>query len=155
MSMILTLGGLSVTITKFTEPSFPRVPAIETAKLEYSIHGNPIGTGAWYEAPHLWSFGAICTPHEADIISAIYSDFEAQRRAGKNAFIRLDDKVQEFVEKAPRTRALAVEASERAIGTTHVSYYAQFLVWFTQFPQQEIALGKRIIRLSLQETIKI
>ncbi|MHC5677029.1 hypothetical protein [Nostoc sp.] len=44
--------------------------------------------------------------------------------------------------------------SEITVGTTHVSYFAQFHVWFVSEPEFDKAGDKRIAHLSFQETEK-
>ncbi|MEH2458309.1 hypothetical protein [Nostoc sp.] len=71
-----------------------------------------------------------------------------------NTEITLIDKVQEYQERSPRTRVIAPGTSEVSMGTSHVSYFAQFYVWFIKEPEFDKAGDKRIALLSFQETEK-
>ena len=155
-SITLILDSLSVSFTRFVDPKFPRARAVDGGKLEYSANGNAIGDGPVYEAPHLWSFSVYCTEQDMRILGAMYHESDARRRVLPqiNTELTLVDMVREYQERSPRTRAIAPGTSEVMVGASHVSYFAQFHVWFVAEPEFDKAGDKRIAHLSFQETEK-
>ncbi|MEH2456961.1 hypothetical protein [Nostoc sp.] len=152
----LILGSLSATFRNFVEPKFPRGRAVEGGKLEYSANGNSIGDGPVYEQPHLWTFSVYCSTEDIRILGAMYHESDIRRRQlpQVNTELTLIDQVQEYQERSPRTRVIASGTSEVSVGTSHVSYFAQFHVWFVKEPEFDKAGDKRIAHLSFQETEK-
>ncbi|MHC5897291.1 hypothetical protein [Nostoc sp.] len=152
----LILDNLSVTFTKFLDPKFPRARALDGGKLEYSANGSSIGTGPVFEQPHLWTFSVYCTEQDMRILGAMYHESDARRRVLPqiNTEITLIDRVREYQERSPRTRVIAPGTSEVMVGASHISYFAQFHVWFVAEPEFDKAGDKRIAHLSFQETAK-
>ncbi|MEH2458281.1 hypothetical protein [Nostoc sp.] len=152
----LALDNLYVICTNFLEPKFPRGRAVEGGKLEYSVNGNPIGDGPVYEQPHLWTFSVYCSIQDIRILGAMYHESDARRRQLPqiSTELTLIDQVQEYQERSPRSRAIAPGSNEVIVGAIHVSYFAQFHVWFTKEPEFDKAGDKRIAHLSFQETGK-
>jgi hypothetical protein len=153
-SITLILGSLSVSFTKFVEPRFPRARAVDGGKLEYSASGNAIGDGPAYEPPHLWSFSVYCTDQDMRILGAMYYESDARRRQLPqiNTELTLIDKVREYQERSPRTRVIAPGASEVMVGGSHVSYFAQFHVWFVK-KQRSLQSNSRKIFLEVSNFI--
>lgn len=152
----LILDNLSVSFTKFLDPKFPRARAIDGGKLEYSAAGCSIGDGPVFEQPHLWTFSVYCSEDDIRILGAMYHESDTRRRQlpQLNTELTLIDKVREYQERSPRTRVIAPGTSEVMVGASHVSYFAQFHVWFVAEPEFDKAGDKRIAHLSFQETEK-
>ncbi|MEH2467847.1 hypothetical protein [Nostoc sp.] len=152
----LILDSLSADFAKFVEPKFPRARAIEGGKLAYSANGSSIGDGLVFEQPHLWTFSVYCSEQDMRILGAMYHESDVRRRLLPqiNTELTLIDKVREYQERSPRTRAIAPGTSEVMVGASHVSYFAQFHVWFVSEPEFDKAGDKRIAHLSFQETGK-
>ncbi|MEH2070004.1 MAG: hypothetical protein V7K47_17895 [Nostoc sp.] len=152
----LILDSLCISFSNFLDPKFPRARAIDGGKLEYSANGNGIGDGPVFEQPHLWTFSVYCTEQDMRILGAMYHESDARRRQlpQTNTEITLIDKVREYQERSPRTRVIAPGTSEVMVGASHVSYFAQFHVWFVGEPEFDKAGDKRIAHLSFQEIEK-
>lgn len=151
----LSLADLSITFNKFLDPKFPRIRAIESAKVEYSSSGAPYGYGAAFELPHLWTFSAYISFDDMETIGALYAEHDLRRRLIQDPNITLLDFSQKYQEPLPRTRQLASGTSEILIGTNYVSYYPIFLAWFTKVPEFQKDGGKIIATVTLQETTKV
>ncbi|MFN6535512.1 MAG: hypothetical protein RM021_003970 [Nostoc sp. EkiNYC01] len=86
----------------------------------------------------------------------MYHESDVRRRVLPriNTELTLIDKVREYQERSPRTRVIAPGTNEVMVGASHVSYFAQFHVWFVSEPEFDKAGDKRIAHLSFQETEK-
>jgi len=134
MLVLLSIGSLSVEIKRFTDFAYPRLKADPLPSLQYSIAGNSIGEGSLFEAKHVWSIKCLLLPEEAKKLSAIYFEFDLQRRSLQKAYVRVADKSLEFQERSPRTRPLITGEVENDLGNGYISYYAEFNSWFVSAP---------------------
>ncbi|MBD0264996.1 MAG: hypothetical protein ICV78_20420, partial [Tolypothrix sp. Co-bin9] len=124
-------------------------------KLNYAVSGGSIGYGPAFEQPHIWSFNAYCSLQQQRILGAMYFESDYCRRNGGNHEILLMDMIEEYQERSPRTRPIVPFTNEVIVGINHVSYFSQFLVWFTQKPEFSKSGSKYIANISLQETRKL
>ncbi|MBW4648906.1 MAG: hypothetical protein KME06_09410 [Kastovskya adunca ATA6-11-RM4] len=157
MSLKLSINGLSLTINRCSDPKFPRARIQPYGGLEYSIHGTPIGDGSSFEPKFIWTITAVLLPEEALVLEAIYAEFDRQRRMPPyaSADILLVDTYQQYIERLPRTRAIAPGATESLIGSSHVGYFPQFKAWMVE-PPVFSALGYyRSCTLTLQESVLV
>ena len=161
MALTLSIGDLSLTLTKFSDRQLPRTHVEPHSGVEYSIWGTTIGDGPVFQPKYTWSVNAIvghCQEQQAErMLGAIYAEFDYRRRTmpHENAQIRLIDTNQEIQEKAPQTRALAPGASITNLPGNYLSYFAQFDVWFVQPPTYSEEGRIRIANFSLQETGRV
>lgn len=157
MSIQLILGSLSVTLAKFPDNKLPRAVVEPHAGLEYSIYGTSIGDGPRVEPKFIWSVNAFVDQNQEALIGAIYFEFDLLRRTQPYtpAEVRLIDTNQKYQERLPRTRAIASGTTATNIGSSHVSYFAQFNVWFVK-PPDFTELGRiRTVNLTFQESSKV
>jgi hypothetical protein len=153
----LMIGGLAVKFTRFLDDAFPRQRA-ETEPSKRSAYGSFVGFGKVYEAPHVWAFSAIISSEEADILKAIWQEHDALRRAfflnpinDAPASIRVVDTTERFVEKHPRTRAMAPNTTARDVPGGYTSYYAQFYAWFARPPEFRVTGHRITTTIALEE----
>jgi hypothetical protein len=156
-SIELEIGGISVVLNRFTGTDLPRIP-ISTGQATYTATGTAIGSGVSYEPKHLWTINALCTPDECDRLQLIWIEHDRRRRALQYADIWIIDRTEEFSERLPRTRAIALGASERvfpASASTHVFYYAKFAAWMPEAPKLQQEGKYKAVELTLYESEKI
>lgn len=156
-SIELEISGISVVLNRFTGVDLPRIP-IGTGQVTYAATGTAIANGVSYEPKHLWTINALCTPDECDRLRLIWIEHDRLRRAMTYADIWIVDRTEEFVERLPRTRAIAPGASERgfpAIASTHVFYYAKFAAWMPEAAKLRQEGKFKAVELTLYESDKI
>ncbi|QSJ14601.1 hypothetical protein JYQ62_22135 [Nostoc sp. UHCC 0702] len=151
MSIILEISSISVEITKFTAPKFPRARIEPLPKLDYSIDGASLGSGPYFEPKYLWTINCNLTPDESILVETIYFEFDYLRRKLQPAEVTLTDKTLRYTERKPRTRDIAVGTDETYIGNTHTAYFAKFKCWFIQPPEFEEKGVYNSASFSLQE----
>ncbi|WP_445634553.1 hypothetical protein NSTC745_06374 [Nostoc sp. DSM 114161] len=120
--LTLAISGISVTLKKFI--SYDRVLA-DTGQTEYGIVGTPLDSGPFYEPKHIWTISAIVTLQEWRALGAIFGECDRLRRTQGNYRITVDDSIQDFIEQATRTRALAAGGTQTTF-MGGVSYPARF-----------------------------
>lgn len=151
----LTLGGLSLTLDKFTDGKLPRTTVEPFAGLEYSIYGTSIGDGPFFEPKFIWVATALVDRTQERLVRAINAEFDQLRRNRQSADVLLYDTNEEYSEKLPRTRALVPGYTAIPVGATHTSYFAQFKVWIVRPPEFNEQGRLRTVTLTLQESVKV
>lgn len=131
------------------------------AGLEYSIFSTPIGDGPLFEPKFIWALNfpcGGCNP-SVETIEAMYSEFDRLRRTQPytSAEILLTDTNQKYVEKSPRTRAIAPAPNNAAdnLSGGYIAYYAKFKTWMVKAPEFDDLGRYRACTLTLQETEKV
>lgn len=120
-------------VTPFSGNEYPRKP-ISLGGITRSINGTPILSGPAYETPHIWSFSALLDADNRALLDMMWADWDADR---SQKFI-IDDNIQPFIERSPRTRALAIGASPTFNGNLvvyHARFYAIPTVPFASSPK--------------------
>lgn len=143
--LTLSLANLSVTIRGITEYKPPRT-RVEKPESARSASNALTVYGSAYDLPSLWELQAALTKSEWQALEAIFQEHELRRQqsaglqeplpASLDPNILMVDTFQEFIEKAPRTRATAPAPlnTVQTVGAGFISYYPQFLVWFSSVP---------------------
>jgi hypothetical protein len=130
--LTLTYGGLTVTLTRFSDASWPR-RRIETPELSRTAYGTPVSRGTAYEPPHLWQIAAKVSDVRAS--AGVFSDLDNleslfNRWQLLGGDIVLHDYTRDYSEPTPRTRAIASGGAAVTVGSM-VRYPAQFNVRFS------------------------
>ena len=136
MSLVLAYGTITVTLSRFSEASWPR-RRIETAEISRTAFGTPNERGTSYEPPHLWQVSALVSDFralttdfsDADKLQAIYDRFQIV-----GGDITLSDYTRDYSEPSPQSRTMAAGGAVRTLGTAPnqmVRYPAVFNVRFS------------------------
>lgn len=149
-SIILASGSLSLTITRFSNASYPR-ERIDGPTLSYSAYGSPVREGTWFEPKHIWNIEARLNATERLMLDRLYAYWLL---SDPKPAIILSDQTRQFTEPSPRTRALASGATE-TIADGMTSYFAQFQVEFGQEPKYSQDGAFVVASLQLMETVKV
>lgn len=153
-SFKLTVGSLSFTLPKgrFTGRALPR-DRIDGPGLEYSIAGNPVQTGVFYEPKSIWEMEFLATPAEEDQLLLLYNYWLLTK---PHPQVILHD-YTETVQEPTQARALATDSTIATLVTPSgwKEYYAQFSVHFLAKPKRTKEGQYRTISLRLQELKKI
>jgi hypothetical protein len=156
MGLVLTLNEISVEFVRFLDTNYPRVLAEgSSSKVEFSIFGTPAIDGPAYISRHIWACNAIYTHEQRDLLEALFAEFHYRRRNQQLCDILIYDTTATLKERSPRTRALVPDTSERAIGSSHVAYYAQFKGVFTEGPKFNKAGQWDFVQFTLTETVLV
>lgn len=156
MGLVLTLNEISVEFVRFLDTNYPRVLAEgSSSKVEFSIFGTPAIDGPAYVSRHIWACNAIYTHEQRDLLEALFAEFHYRRRNQQLCDILIYDTTATLKERSPRTRALVPDTSERAIGSSHVAYYAQFKGAFTEGPKFNKAGIWDFVQFTLTETVLV
>ncbi len=157
MPITLSLNSLTLSISHFLDAKYPRVLAEPLPRVEYSAFGTPVGDGPTYESKHIWAINTLLTHEEANILQAIYVEFDTIRRSSPtlDASILVTDTNQAFLERTPRTRGIAPDTLENSVGISIVAYYAQFKAWMTKPPELDERGVYVAASFTLQETTKV
>jgi hypothetical protein len=144
----LELAGYSVTLSKFANDEFPRTDPTNLTPI-YTATGTTVVQGVMYEPPCLWTVNAFCSTAEYLHLKTIWTESDFQRRHGGSYQILVTDTTQEFVERYPRTRAIAPGTSEvllpNASLPSHVAYFGQYKAWMPQQPKfQQVGVRKGV-----------
>jgi hypothetical protein len=139
MALELSIQNISLRIETLTEPSFTRARVSPVPQVDYSIYGAAIGDGPFFEPKHIWAINCLLKQPDMLLLEAIYSEFDRRRRTPPytGAEVTLMDTNQEFVEKAPKTRAIVPGTTEAIVAGGYIGYFAQFKVWFVKPPEYE------------------
>ncbi len=153
MTLSLSLNGLTVTFTQFT--NYDRTLA-ETGQTEYAIAGTPLDSGPAYEPKHIWSVGAVTTIEQWHSLYAIYLQSDSLRRTGQNYRILIDDNNQELIESGTKTRSLANGGTVTTF-SGGVAYPAQFYARLFEPKSQKTYNGiyPYIVTFTLRELDKV
>lgn len=158
MSITLSLGGLSLTLNKFTGTDNIRSSFQPPSTLEFSALGTPAIGGIAVEAKQIWSFGAAINQTERDTLEAILWEFQYRRRSLLDYDVLISDRTSRIVERLPRSRAIVPLTAERLIGLTHTAYFSQFKAVFTEIPKftlpRDACSKNSLVTLTLIETVK-
>lgn len=156
MALKLSISGISLEIENLTEPAFTRARVNPVPQVEYSIYGAAIGDGPFFEPKHIWAVNCLIGREEMLVLEAIYSEFDKRRRTPPytNAEVLVWDTNQEFVEMAPRTRAIVPSTPQITVASGYVSYFAQFKTWFVKPPEYEENGNYIGASFTIQETSK-
>ena len=118
----LTLGSYSLSISRFSGNTLPRRPD-SSSLIEYSAYGTPIESGPAYDPKRSrWPIEAELTADELIILQRMLALYASTPGSG----IQLDDFTYQYVEKSPRTRAIATGSATDDSVTT--SYWGRFNV---------------------------
>lgn len=143
---------MELTISKFLTPRFPRSPVEPLAKLEYSNNGASIEDGPIFATRYLWTINAVLDVEETELLQAIYSESDYRRRKIlPNTTITLTDNLQRLVERPPRTKPLAPNATEIAVGSNQIKYFAVFQTKIIQPIEIEELGENNSVSFTLQE----
>ncbi len=151
--LTIVVGSLSLSIPRFAGNREPRT-RIDGPGLEYSLNGNPINTGIFYEPKHLYEFEFRGLTAEKRIIERQYAFW--LRSPKPRPLIVIHDYVKPIVENS-QTRALASGATLNSIAAPSgwVEYFARFSVQYLAEPTYTKDGGYWLIGLRLQELEKI
>ncbi|MBD2570013.1 hypothetical protein [Anabaena lutea] len=149
--LILTVNDLELKITKFLSPRFPRGRIGPLPSIEYSANGSSILDGPIFPIKFLWSINASLDLEETDILQAIYSESDYNRRNLTGPLITLTDNTLSFVEHAPRTRPLAAGSTETTISNNQIKYFAKFQTFIIQSPEIDEQGIHNAVSFTLQE----
>lgn len=137
MSIGLSLPGTDLQVELITSltPELPRI-RVEVGAVEYTAQGSIVGSGTHHEPFHIWNCDFLINRAQMNMLTAIYSEHDRLRRLLQTCDVLIEDLSEAYAERAPRTRALAINAPPvEVIGVDHIVYYAQFKGWFVQEPR--------------------
>lgn len=149
----ITVGTLALSIPRMANPKEPRA-RIDGPGLEYSLNGNPINTGTFYEPKHLYEFEFRCRPSEKLTVERQYSAWLYSPKP--RPLVLVDDYIKPMQEST-RTRKLAAGTSAVSIANPSgwLEYYAQFSVKYLAEPTYSRDGAFWLIGMRLQELEKV
>lgn len=152
--LTLSLAGITIRFTSFLNNEYPRT-TIELSTVEFSTNGTPAQNGVAFEAKHLWSINAPCTPDLRDKLEMLTYEFHRRNRlVSVDSDITVWDSTRNFKEPSPRTRDIVPGGLEQVMGSGFVAYPAVFKAALTENPKFS-SLGKiDSVSFQLTETIK-
>lgn len=153
LKFLVTLGSLSLEISRVSNSQYPRAVVEPLPKVEYSINGSVVGDGPNFAPKSIWAINAFLKEEERDILIAIHSEFDYLRRTLQIADISLADYTLPYIERSPRTKALAPGTVEQTVEQNigQLKYFATFKTWMVQPPQFENGGRYTLASFTLQE----
>lgn len=148
-----SLENLTVTFyqNQIVAADFVRSP-VEMVEHSRTALGFIIATGRLSEDFYLFDFSAVVSEDDAILVDAMYWRFHELRRLRQPNSILAIDTLRPFIERSPRTRAVAPEPfnTTQIIQGNYVKYYAQFWTMFNRKPVYDTR--QKLLTLSLIET---
>jgi len=151
----LSIGGLSVTLTRFLNRTLPRIDAEgqETSAI-YSPSGAASVQGVVYAQKSLWNIEAECSIEAYETLKLIRKESDYQRSSNGDPNILILDTTERYEERGSRTRAIVPSTSE-ITRSPYVLYYAQFNAIMQNKPEAEetpIGFNVRFVMLETDPT---
>lgn len=151
-SLNLVCGSLSLSLTRFTPGKLPRT-RIDGPSGEYSLAGNSVETGVFYEPKHIYEFKTYLLPSEVETLEVIY-DYWLLTKPRPSLIVQ--DYISP-VREATQTRHLAASATLNGLSAPigWLEYYAQFAVMFLGRPEFNFEGRYRETSVRFQELDKV